>query len=215
MAPEPDAPNSNLQALTFFGAYASAILVALSIIARFLAKSSYPHLPPTPRTRRRDKQHPRHVLLFSALTALSFLMTVYHAVIWRAASYTSWARTHKVNTSNMWSIAQETGGWQLGRWMRDTDLRAEADEALFGTSKAIWWTYQELVGIVIWSIFVGIEGELPDNSAGRSGRTNRKCRPAPQNPPRRYTILHRAFTTCWAQHRPKSVLSYHDRHPTG
>ena len=172
MAPEPDAPNSNLHALTLFGAYASAILLAISIIARFLAKSSYHHLPPAQRTRRRDKQHPRLVVLFSALTALSFLMTVYHAVIWCAASYTSWARTHKVNTSwsGWYGIAQETGGWQLGRWMRDIDLRAEADEALFGTSKAIWWTYQELVGIVTWSIFVGIEGELPLSSTLREER---------------------------------------------
>src|SRR5262245_27307376 len=122
MAPvEPDVFNSNLQVLTLFAAHASAIILVISIVARFLAKSSY-HFPPVDHTRRRDKQHQRHIALFSALTALSFLMTVYHAVIWRVVSYTSWAHAHKVNAPNtLWSgwygNAQESAGWQLGRWM--------------------------------------------------------------------------------------------------
>jgi hypothetical protein len=170
---DPDASNSNLQALTLFTAHASAILLVISIVTRFLAKSSY-SLPPSHNTHRHDKRHQRHIALFSALTVLSFLMTVYHAVIWRVASYTSWARAHRVNTPNtLWSgwygSAQEEVGWQLGRWMRDVDLRAEADDALFGTSKAVWWTYQELVGIVTWSIFVGIDCELlPLYESGRA-----------------------------------------------
>ena len=207
---EPDSVNSNLQPLALFTVHASAILLAISIVACFLAKSSY-H-PPTHHTRRRDKQHLRHIALFSFLTALSFLMTVYHAIIWRAASYMAWAHAHSVNISK-WSgwITQETGGWQLGRWIQAVDLRAEADEALFGTSKAIWWTYQQLVGIVTWSIFVGIEGELITCQLRR--KTNRKYRPSSQNPHHRNIVLHRARSTCWTQHRPKSVLSYHVRLP--
>lgn len=181
MAPvEPEALNSNVKALTLFSAHISAIVLVISIVARFLAKSTY-DLPPAYHTRRRDKRYHRHITLFSILTALSFLVTVYHAIIWRIASYTSWAHAHRVNAPNtLWNgwygTTLETGGWQLGRWMQDVDVRAETDDALFGTSKAMWWSYQKIVGIVTWSIFVGIEGELPPRiNSRRAGKLTAKA----------------------------------------
>jgi hypothetical protein len=49
-------------------------------------------------------------------------------------------------------------GWQLGRWMKDTNLLVETNEACLGSVSGFWWTYQSFVGLVVWSIFVGVEG---------------------------------------------------------
>lgn len=165
MAPvEPEAINSNVRPLTFFSLHAGAVIVLISIIARFLAKSS-DDLPPAYHTRRRDRRHHWHFIIFSVLTAISFIVTTYHAVIWRLSSYTQWAITKYPTASNtLWSgrygSAQGVDALHLGRWMTDVDLRTEVDTAIFGTSKALWWACQEQLGIVTWSIFVGIEGAL-------------------------------------------------------
>lgn len=49
-------------------------------------------------------------------------------------------------------------GWQLGRWMQDSDLWMETNEAALGTATGFWWTSQNFVGLVVWSAFVGVEG---------------------------------------------------------
>lgn len=49
-------------------------------------------------------------------------------------------------------------GWQLGPWMQDSDLLRETNEAALGTASGFWWTYQSFVGLVVWSVFVGVEG---------------------------------------------------------
>lgn len=48
--------------------------------------------------------------------------------------------------------------WQLGRWMQDSDLLKETNEAALGTASGFWWTSQNFVGLVVWSVFVGVEG---------------------------------------------------------
>lgn len=51
-------------------------------------------------------------------------------------------------------------GWQLGRWMQDTNLIAETNSASFGDATGFWWTYQSFVGLITWSVFVGLEGKF-------------------------------------------------------
>lgn len=167
MAPvEPEAVNSNAKPLTLLGLHAGTVLILVSIIVRFLARSSN-DLPPAYHTRQRDKRHHRHIILFSILTAMSFLVTTYYASIWRLASYSHWASTEHhtfLDTvgNTLWSgwygSTSGNDAWHLGRWWKDVDLRALVDDSVFGTSKALWWTYQEKIATVTWSIFVGIEG---------------------------------------------------------
>jgi hypothetical protein len=162
MAPvEPEAVNSNVRPLTYLSLHVGAVLTLVSIIVRFLAKSSN-DLPPAYHTRQRGKRHHRHIIIFSVLTALSFLITTYHAAFWRLASYSHWASTkHNTWANTLWSgwYGRTDNDWHLGRWSQDVDLRALVDESVYGTSKALWWNYQQQIATVIWSIFVGIEGK--------------------------------------------------------
>jgi len=48
----------------------------------------------------------------------------------------------------------------LGRWMKDVNLLEETNGATFGSASGTWWTYQAFVGLITWSCFVGIEGEI-------------------------------------------------------
>ena len=161
MAPiEPDAVYSNFKPLAIFGSQAAVVAFLIAGIARFLYNVS-DDLPPAYHTRRRSAKNQRHVALYSTLFALSLLVTVYHSISWRVASYRDWAQqSNLVAPGSVWQgwYAQTDKKWHLGRWIGAVDLSQEVDHTLFRTSRAYWWTYQQFVALVTWSVFVGIEG---------------------------------------------------------
>jgi hypothetical protein len=176
MAPvDAEISNSNLKPLFLVGTHATLISTLIFTISRFVYRA-HRETPPALHTRHKHTVHRYGVALFSALTATSLLVALYHALAWRYASYINWASVsyaHVPGTlwdgwyANIFEREREgtflgklgVSGWQLGRWMDDTDLVAETNAASIGSATGFWWTYQSFVGLIIWSVFVGIEGK--------------------------------------------------------
>ncbi|KAF2430981.1 hypothetical protein EJ08DRAFT_678789 [Tothia fuscella] len=172
MAPvEPETLNSNAIPLFFLAVHSGGIALLLGIITRFIYRAR--NTPPAIRTRENNPRHRRGIAVFSLLTLLSLGLTTYHAYSWRYASYQNWAQERIVNVpGKLWdgwyanhavpneTLGQKFGlnGWQLGRWMNDVDLQSEMDAVSVGTPRGLWWTYQNFAGLVVWSVFVGLEG---------------------------------------------------------
>ncbi|QDS77843.1 hypothetical protein FKW77_006581 [Venturia effusa] len=178
MAPvDPSIANSNAIPLTLIALQTGIITILLATITRFaLRVRSY--LPPALNTRDGRPWHKKSIALFSILAVTSLGLTTYHALAWRYASYQNWATESGVNTpGSLWSgwhtgvndklsldeglsmaSLLEVENWQLGRWMQDSDLVKETNEAALGTATGFWWTYQSFVGIIVWSVFAGLEG---------------------------------------------------------
>ena len=163
MAPvEPAAGQSNFKPLAIFGAHSGIVTLLVAGILRFLLRVS-DDLPPAYHTRRRSTKHRRNIRLFAILFGVSLFVGAYHAVAWRVASYRKWAHQQDIVTPGaLWQgwYANNRDRWQLGRWMQDVDLRLETDHAAVGSSRAFWWTYQQFVALITWSVFVGVEGEF-------------------------------------------------------
>lgn len=174
MAPvDPSTANSNAQPLILLAIQTGLITILLGSITRFISRVRS-SLPPSLNTRDGHPWHKKSIALFSLLAVLSLGLTTYHALAWRYASYQNWAEQSGANTpGSLWSgwyASPQTvddgfslgslkfEGWQLGRWTKDTDLVRETNEAAMGSSSGFWWTYQNFVGLVVWSIFVGVEG---------------------------------------------------------
>lgn len=176
MAPiDAEFSNSNLKPLFFFGTHATLIAFLVVTISRFVYRA-HRDTPPALHTRSKHHLHRWGIALFTTLTLASLALTAYHALAWRYASYTNWASqsyTEVPNTlwdgwyANIFQKEREetllgklgVSGWQLGRWMDDTDLIAETNAESIGSATGFWWTYQNFVGLIIWSVFVGIEGK--------------------------------------------------------
>jgi hypothetical protein len=172
MAPvEPEFFNSNAQPLLLFALHSGAIAALLGVITRFIYRAR--NTPPAIRTRENHPKHRRGISTFALLTLLSLGLTTYHAFSWRYASYQNWAQERAVVIpGTLWdgwyanpaapedTLGGRLGltGWQLGRWMQDTDLVAEVDAVSVATPRGFWWTYQSFAGLVVWSIFAGVEG---------------------------------------------------------
>lgn len=174
MAPvDSEFANSNLKPLFLIGTHATLITALVGLSTRFIYRA-HRDTPPALHTRHKHALHKWGVLLFTVLTAVSLVVAAYHALAWRYASYTNWATSsYNEVPGTIWSswypnaLARDregsvadklsVGGWQLGRWMEDTDLVAETNEAALSAS-GFWWTYQNFVGLIVWSVFVGIEG---------------------------------------------------------
>lgn len=167
--------NSNLKPLFFIGTHATLISVLILTIIRFIYRA-HRDTPPALHTRNKHSLHRWGVALFTLLTAISLLVTAYHALAWRYASYVNWASVSYTEVpGTLWdgwyanllkreregTVLEKLGvsGWQLGRWMDDTDLVAETDATAIASPRGFWWTYQNFVGLIIWSVFAGIEGE--------------------------------------------------------
>ena len=175
MAPiDAEFANSNLKPLVYIGTHATLIAGLFAYITQFIYRA-HKDTPPALHTRRKHALHRYGVLLFTFLTLTSLLVTTYHALAWRYASYVNWASVRSSTVpGRLWdgwyanvlqreregSVLDTLGvsGWQLGRWMDDTDLMLETNEAQIGNARGFWWTYQNFVGIIIWSVFAGIEG---------------------------------------------------------
>jgi hypothetical protein len=181
MAPiDAEISNSNLKPLFLIGTHAVLISGLIFNIVRFLFRA-HRDTPPALHTRNKHSLHRRGVALFTFLTATSLFLAVYHAITWRYASYINWAGESRTEVPNaLWDgwysslLAREregtvlgelgVSGWQLGRWMDDTDLIAETNAVSITSATGFWWTYQNFVGLIIWSVFVGIEGEETTSS---------------------------------------------------
>jgi hypothetical protein len=177
MAPiDAEFANSNAKPLFFLGTHATLISGLVLVIIRFIYRA-HSETPPALHTRNKHALHRWGVLLFTFLTGASLLVTVYHALAWRYASYVNWASaSYSEVPGTLWdgwyanllkreregSVLDTLGvsGWQLGRWMDDTDLVAETNAAAIGSPRGFWWTYQNFVGLIVWSVFAGIEGNL-------------------------------------------------------
>ncbi|TID17707.1 hypothetical protein E2P81_ATG10683 [Venturia nashicola] len=182
MAPvESSVANSNALPLTLLALHTGIITTLVATITRFILRV-HSSLPPSLNTRDGRPWHKKSIALFSLLAITSLGLATYHALAWRYASYQNWATESGVNTAgSLWggwyaganANANERGlldngsslgsllkgeGWQLGRWMQDSDLLKETNEAALGTASGFWWTSQSFLALVIWSVFVGIEG---------------------------------------------------------
>jgi hypothetical protein len=167
---EPEYLNDNSRPLAILALHSGSIALLFAAITRFIYRAR--NTPPSIRTRENNPKHKRVVSTFALLTILSLALTAYHALSWRYASYQNWAQERAVAVPNaLWEgwyaqpsheglLGQKLGmkGWQLGRWSQDTDLVAEIDAVSVGTARGFWWTYQNFAGLIVWSIFVGIEG---------------------------------------------------------
>jgi hypothetical protein len=172
--------NSNLKPLFLIGTHATLIASLIFTIVRFVSRV-HRDTPPALHTRKKHSLHRWGVVLFTFLTVTSLFLATYHGLAWRYASYTNWASESRAEVPNtLWDgwyanvferEREETvlgklglSGWQLGRWMEDTDLVAETNAASIGNATGFWWTYQNFVGLIIWSVFVGIEGEIHNSN---------------------------------------------------
>jgi len=172
MAPvEPDLFNSNIWPLLVY--YTLTFTVA-GLLGKVLTTISNAHrtLPPSQHTRGSHTRHRRGIVTFGLFAALSFGVATYFAVMTRVADYQHWA--HENNSwfpNSLWSTGLRRGWYanednvaRLGEWWKDSNLARESEEAVIETSKAFWWTQQQLLGTLVWSIFVGIEGKRPHPS---------------------------------------------------
>lgn len=156
------ASRTNLFAYAPFGGHMALVLgltAHVLLVARRAAKS----LPPTTSTRSQQPLRRRYAVFFSLLAALSLASVTTFAVIWRAVSYVRWAESGVVNSPNGiwtgWYGTGEDGRWYLGDWIRDIDLRKEADKVAIATPEGFLYTTQHFVGLLTSSIFFGVEGE--------------------------------------------------------
>ena len=171
MAPvEPEILNSNARPLFLFSLHGGAIAFLLITVSRFIYRTR--PTPPAVRTRENQPKARRARATFALLAVLSLALTTYHALSWRYASYQNWAHERAVTVPGaLWegwyanhspdsTLSGKLGlsGWQLGRWMQDIDLAAEVDAVSVATPRGFWWTYQNFAGLLVWSIFVGVEG---------------------------------------------------------
>ncbi|KAE9975720.1 hypothetical protein BLS_002467 [Venturia inaequalis] len=178
MAPvDSSVANSNALPLALIALQTGIITILLATITRFILRV-HSSLPPSLNTRDGHPWHKKSIALFSLLAITSLGLTTYHALAWQYASYQNWATESGADTAgSLWSVwyakANEKEGlydglslgsllkgegWQLGRWMQDSDLWMETNEAALGTATGFWWTSQNFVGLVVWSAFVGVEG---------------------------------------------------------
>ncbi|KAF1981495.1 hypothetical protein K402DRAFT_386343 [Aulographum hederae CBS 113979] len=170
MAPvDPDLSNSNFKPLAVHYAQTTLIGILIAIISATISKA-HRTLPPSQHTRSQDGVHKSRSMLFAGLAAISAAILSYLALAARYDSYITWAQQVDVAVPNtLWDgwYAQGENGMrlQLGRWWSDVDFTKQVDEAVVDSSAALWWTQQQLMGTLVWSIYVGIEGQRRNMSS--------------------------------------------------
>lgn len=169
MAPlEPQAQNSNLLPLSLFSFSALSVTSLLTYVLIHLHRFSSA-LKPSQDTRLRVPQRNRNIYFLSCLSFISLSLVTYFAVETRVLSYHNWAQQGNQEDvpNSLWSgwygTGDETGGgglgWQLGRWYADVDLAKEGFDVAVGRSRSSWWTQQQLLGLVAFGTFFGVEGK--------------------------------------------------------
>ncbi|OCK95837.1 uncharacterized protein K441DRAFT_686237 [Cenococcum geophilum 1.58] len=164
MAPvEPELTNSNTVPIALFSSQV-LVIAGLTTTALYTIRRAWRTLPPSHNTRLQQVWRRRAVFVFSFLAVASLAVQTAFSVAWRVLSYQEWARQGDYETSNgIWTGWYGTGeegvGVQLGNWMKDVDLVREANRYVVQSPRAFVWTHQLFTGLIIASIFMGIEGQ--------------------------------------------------------
>ncbi|KAH7406990.1 hypothetical protein DE146DRAFT_415777 [Phaeosphaeria sp. MPI-PUGE-AT-0046c] len=163
MAPvEADAAaRNNLFAYVPFGGHV-ALVAGLTAHVLLVARRAAKALPPTTATRSQQPLRRRNAILFSALAATSLASVTTFAVLWRAMSYVNWAHSGSPNAPNALHLGNygtgPDGRFYFGDWIRDIDLQKESDRVAIAHSEGFLYTFQHFVGLMVSSIFFGVEG---------------------------------------------------------
>lgn len=164
MAPvEADAAaRNNIFAYVPFGSHV-ALVVGLTAHVLLVARRAAKALPPTTLTRTQQPLRRRNAIIFSALAAVSLASVTTFAVLWRAMSYVNWAHSGSPNAPNALHLGNygtgPEGRFYFGDWVRDIDLQKESDRVAIAHSEGFLYTFQHYVGLMVSSIFFGVEGE--------------------------------------------------------
>lgn len=164
MAPvEPELTNSNTVPIALFSSQV-LVVAGLTTAALYTIRRAWRTLPPSHNTRLQQVWRRRAVFVFGFLAAASLAVQTAFSVAWRVLSYQEWAHQGNYETPNsIWTGWYGTGeegvGVQLGNWMKDVDLVREADRYSVRSPRAFVWTHQLFTGLIIASIFMGIEGK--------------------------------------------------------
>lgn len=163
MAPvEADAhARNNIFAYVPFGGHV-ALVVGLTAHILLVARRAAKALPPPTSTRTQQPLRRRNAIVFSTLAAASLASVTTFAVLWRAVSYLNWAHSGSPNAPN--ALHQGSygtgadGRFYFGDWIRDIDLQKESDHLAIANSEGFLYTFQHFVGLIVSSIFFGVEG---------------------------------------------------------
>lgn len=164
MAPvEADAAaRNNIFAYAPFGSHV-ALVVGLTAHVLLVARRAAKALPPTTSTRTQQPLRRQNAIVFSALAAASLASVTTFAVLWRAVSYINWAHSGSPNAPNALHLGSygtgADGRFYFGDWIRDIDLQKESDRVAIAHSEGFLYTFQHFVGLLVSSIFFGVEGE--------------------------------------------------------
>ncbi len=159
---ETDAPNFNAIPIAVFSAQILGIGVCVADILNTFLKAAR-QLSPSQDTRLRQARRRRAIITFASLATLGFVIAGYFELQKRALSYRLWAEEHGEKVSDgLWSALRgnSTHTLQLGRWWKDTNLLRDNYGAIFVRSRRAWWSQQYFLGLTLWTVFLGIEGEL-------------------------------------------------------
>lgn len=165
MAPiEPDLTRSNLRPFGLISAYVSSAFALISFVGYYGIYGAYRSLPPSQQTRLRASSRKKHMIGFAGLAMLSLSITSYYIANFFALSYQVWAKEMDGPApTKVWGsngiFGEGSVGVDLGRWFHDTELMSEAWEITIGRSRRYWWSQQVILGTILWSTFLGIEGQ--------------------------------------------------------
>lgn len=167
MAPiEPDLSNSNVKPSLVV---AGDILLASGLtyfVGKYVLFKAYTSIPVSQDTRARLEARRKHLIVFGLLSVASLLLAVLSAASTVSLSYRTWA--YEMGESvpeHIWGEnslfggqGHEPTGLVLGRWYHDTPFLRETAEFLASNGTRYWWTQQVLMGLISWSVFLGVEG---------------------------------------------------------
>jgi hypothetical protein len=163
MAPvDPDLHAFNALPLAFFGTQA-LLVAALSALVLRTIRSAARTLPPASSTRAQQAGRKYDVAIFSTLAGVSLATLTYCTAMWRRESYLAWAEEGKFEVpGSLWSGWYGEGSeerWWLGSWVKDVGYFEEVAKAGVSGASGAFWADQAVLGLLVGSVFMGVEGE--------------------------------------------------------
>jgi hypothetical protein len=164
MAPvDPDILNSNLKPLAVLGVQAGSIAILLSALARFYVVA-HRALPPSKHTRSRHSIERTKLPVFLALGTVSTCVALFSRANWLVASFLDWIYMRDYPndvTNSFFAYGQLVDGkLPLGLWWQDSNVAKQYFYGILGNPAYFLFSFQNLAGVIIFSLFVGIEGKI-------------------------------------------------------